>query len=40
MSLDQVRDAMSNHTSFATTCTGEQQERTFDVRNGVALLRI
>jgi hypothetical protein len=40
MSLDEVRDAMSDDASFTAARTGEQQERAFDVRDGIALLRI
>ena len=40
MILDEVRDAMRDHASFSAAGAGKQQQRTFNVLNGFALLRI
>jgi hypothetical protein len=40
MIFDQMGDAMGNGASFSTARAGKQQQRTFDVLNGFALLRI
>ena len=38
--LNQMRNAMGDDARFAAARSGQQQQRTFDVRNGIALLRI
>ena len=40
MRFNQVRDAMRDDARLAAAGAGEQQERTFDMGNGFALLRI
>jgi hypothetical protein len=40
MSLDQGSDAVCDDARLAAACSGKQQERTFEVSNGFALLRI
>ena len=38
--LDQVRDAMRDDARLAAAGAGKQQQRTFDMRNGIALLGV
>ena len=38
--FDQVRDAMRDDARFAAAGSGQQQQRTFDMRHGFALLRV
>ena len=40
MRLNQMRNAVGNDARLAAACSSEEQQGTFDVRNGVALLRI
>ena len=40
MRLHQVRDAVRDHARLAAAGAGQQQQRTFDVRDGGLLLRI
>ena len=40
MVLHQMRDAVSDHPRLAAACCGEQQQWSFNVRNGLFLLRI
>ena len=38
--IHQMRDAVSDHPRLAAACSGEQQQWSFNVRNGLFLLRI
>ena len=40
MMMNKMRDPVCDHTCFAATCAGEDQQRTFDVRSRVALLGV
>jgi hypothetical protein len=40
MMRHEVRHPVRDHPRFSTPCSGEQQQRTFGVRRGLALLGI
>ena len=40
MRLNQVCNPMRDNACFPAACTSQEQERTFNVRNSFALLRI